>query len=239
MECLTIRELYKETERYVDSRVTVGGWIRTNRDSKSFGFLVLHDGTFFETLQIVYSADKLDNFAEIAALGAVEYEEKSMTVFPRLDDGTPFVWDYQWKGYFKDCCGMLRRADGTLSKKLKAYKKEIDGLIFVKPRMIPITLNGKVGICERPLRASTPQGERVALASSEEIPAGSTITFKVLALRAGLLPAVREWLDYGLFRGLRQWRNSGKGRFVWEELDANDNVIGGTYDMKDFWTEDV
>ena len=183
---------------------------------------------------------------EVEALGVDEVAEKGMTVFPRTKNNEPMFWDYQVRGFFKDSCAALQRAgkggespEGAESQKLKAYKKEIDGLIFVKPRMIPITLNGKVGICERPLRASTPQGERVALASSEEIPAGSTITFKVLALRAGLLPAVREWLDYGLFRGLRQWRNSGKGRFVWEELDANDNVIGGTYDMKDFWTEDV
>ncbi len=48
-------------------KVTIGGWLRGNRDSKAFGFLVVNDGTFFEALQVVYS-DKLANFAEIAKL---------------------------------------------------------------------------------------------------------------------------------------------------------------------------
>ena len=69
-KCVTVREIYKDREAYLDKEIRVSGWVRSNRDSKSFGFLVLHDGTFFETLQIVYSADRLDNFAEIAALGA-------------------------------------------------------------------------------------------------------------------------------------------------------------------------
>ena len=69
-KCVTVREIYKDTEAYLDKAVRVGGWVRSNRDSKNFGFLVLHDGTFFETLQIVYSADNLKNFAEIAATGA-------------------------------------------------------------------------------------------------------------------------------------------------------------------------
>ena len=67
MDLTTVRELYKNTEAYLGKEVTVGGWIRSVRDSKTFGFLVLHDGTFFEPLQIVYS-DKLDNFAEIGKL---------------------------------------------------------------------------------------------------------------------------------------------------------------------------
>ena len=54
MKLTTIRELYRDTEAYLDKEITVGGWVRSVRDSKSFGFLVLHDGSFFETLQIVY-----------------------------------------------------------------------------------------------------------------------------------------------------------------------------------------
>ncbi len=67
MEFVTVRELYQAPEKYTDKQITVGGWLRSIRDSKTFGFLVLHDGTFFETLQIVYS-DKLDNFAQISKL---------------------------------------------------------------------------------------------------------------------------------------------------------------------------
>ena len=115
---------------------------------------------------------------EVEALGTEEVFEKSMTVFPRLDDGTPFLWDYQIKGFFKDSCGMLRKVKGTPSSAIKAYKKEIDGLIFVKERQIPFLFEGEIGICQRPLRASTAQGERIALSSSETVPAGSAIEFR-------------------------------------------------------------
>lgn len=67
MEFTTVRELYRNSEAYVGKEVTVGGWVRSIRDSKTFGFIVLHDGTFFETLQIVY-ADQLPNFSEISKL---------------------------------------------------------------------------------------------------------------------------------------------------------------------------
>ncbi|MBD5532654.1 MAG: asparagine--tRNA ligase [Lachnospiraceae bacterium] len=68
MELTDIRSLYRDRETYTGKKVTVGGWVRSNRDSKTFGFLVVNDGTFFETLQIVYS-DSLANFAEAAKLG--------------------------------------------------------------------------------------------------------------------------------------------------------------------------
>lgn len=67
MEMITIRELYKDRESYLEREITVGGWVRSVRDSKSFGFLVLHDGTFFDTLQVVYH-DTMDNFAQISKL---------------------------------------------------------------------------------------------------------------------------------------------------------------------------
>ncbi len=69
MECTTIRELYKNTEAYIGQKVTVGGWVRSNRDSKAFGFLVLSDGTFFSPLQVVYH-DTMENFQDIAKVGA-------------------------------------------------------------------------------------------------------------------------------------------------------------------------
>ena len=69
MECTTIRELYKNTDAYIGRKVTVGGWVRSNRDSKAFGFLVLSDGTFFSPLQVVYH-DTMENFQDIAKVGA-------------------------------------------------------------------------------------------------------------------------------------------------------------------------
>ena len=65
MELVTIRELYRNKEEYLDKEIRIGGWVRSIRDSKTFGFIVVNDGTFFEPLQIVYH-DKMENFAEIS-----------------------------------------------------------------------------------------------------------------------------------------------------------------------------
>lgn len=155
---------------------------------------------------------------EVAAIGVDEFVEKSMTVFPRDEDGAPILFDYQIKGFFKDAAGALRRVPGTKSSKVKAYKKEIDGLLFITPRMIPLNMPGPMGACQRPLRASTAQGDRVALAHSEAAPAGTTVEFEIQAMTKDMLDLARECLDYGKLRGIGQWRNSGKGRYVWEEI---------------------
>ena len=68
MELTSVKELYRNRDSYTDKKVTVGGWVRGNRDSKTFGFLVVNDGTFFETLQVVYDANIIKNFEEIAKL---------------------------------------------------------------------------------------------------------------------------------------------------------------------------
>ena len=165
---------------------------------------------------------------EVAALGADEVADKGTTVFPRMEDGTPFMWDYQVKGFFKDACSMLRRCKSSKSAKLTAHKKVIDGCVFVRPRRIPFAFDGEVGSCQRPLRAQTAQGERVALAESETVPAGSVIEFEVVTMADACgADIVAEWLGYGLFRGMGQWRNSGMGTFEWELLDADGNVVGG------------
>ncbi len=67
MNLTDIRELYRDSESFIDKEVTVGGWVRSIRDSKTFGFIVLNDGTFFEPLQVVYG-DSLENFESISKL---------------------------------------------------------------------------------------------------------------------------------------------------------------------------
>ena len=64
---ITVKELFKETEKYIDQKVAVGGWVRSIRDSKSFGFMVLHDGTYFNTLQVVFH-NEMANFDDVAHL---------------------------------------------------------------------------------------------------------------------------------------------------------------------------
>lgn len=169
--------------------------------------------------------DKATMQEEIEAIGAQEFEEKSMTVFPRTMDGKPCILDYQIKGFFKDSCSALQRMKGEdISKescKVKAFKKVIDGCIFVFPRRIPIDFDGKIGNMQRPLRAQTAQGERICLANSETISKGSSFEC-TLTFPDQYEPVVKEWLNYGVFKGLGQWRNAGWGRFHYEVLGDKD-----------------
>ena len=98
--------------------------------------------------------------------------------------------------------------------------------MFVYPREIPLVLpkGGYIGSCQRPLRASTAQGDRVALANSETVPPGTTQEFEVRILQDSLLPTVIEWLTYGELHGTGQWRNSGKGRFYFAAVDDSGKV---------------
>ena len=64
---VTVRELFRETEKYAGKKVSVGGWVRSIRDSKTFGFMVLSDGSFYTTLQVVFH-DTMENFGDICKL---------------------------------------------------------------------------------------------------------------------------------------------------------------------------
>lgn len=182
---------------------------------------------FNEELHETYIASKAPNAMnrseEVAALGVDAVVEEGMTGFARDSDGNPMNWDYQWKGFLKESAYFMKQVDGSLTSKAKvmsAYRKRIDGLVFVEPRRIPFVVpQGKeMTTCQRPLRAQTAQGERIALANSEQLPAGCEQEFSVIVLMEELVPLVKEWLNYGLLHGTGQWRNSGMGRFVWEEV---------------------
>ena len=156
---------------------------------------------------------------ELASVPHVE--NKGWTGFHEVD-GQPILYDYVIKGFFKDACGMLRRVGDSGSKKLTAYKKVIDGLVFIEPRQIPLVLpDGQaMGVLERPLRAQTAQGERVTLARSDCCPPGTGIEFRVAILGNVPESTIKEWLEYGALRGLGQWRNAGYGRFSYEMVRA-------------------
>jgi hypothetical protein len=163
-------------------------------------------------------ADKVE--AEMATLPAAELVEKSTTVFHRGPDGGPILYDYQVKGFIKEQVRIMlalttgcKVGTATLSK--WTADKMVDNHVHVGPRMIPLAVSGAVGLCTRPLRAQTMKGERVSLASSETVPAGTTFEFTVDTDHAALGEFVERALDRGAIKGLGQWRNSGKGRFTW------------------------
>lgn len=162
--------------------------------------------------------DAMTREEEIESIGVDGVIEKGKTVFSRTDDGKPMLWDYQIKGFFKNAGKTFNYIGGSC--KLTAYKSKIDNLVFIKERKIPLILpdGEEIGSCQRPLRASTAAGERVALANSESCPAGTTAEFTILVLQDELMKKVKEWLDYGELNGIGQWHNSGKGRFTWEEI---------------------
>lgn len=169
----------------------------------------------------------------------------------------PFFYDYQIRGGFKDACALLQRAaivdengkkvGTTESSKIRAFKKIIDGGVFVWPRRIPIVMpdyylddagnkiatydeNGNLRILQRPLRSNGPSGERISLAASEVIPAGSRFKYTIGYTNKSIRAAIVEWLNYGLVHGVGQWRNSGKGIFRWRQLPTDMAVVssGGT-----------
>lgn len=178
--------------------------------------------------------------AEIEAIGADRMVEKSMTIFPRNENGEEILWPYQVKGFFKSAQQTLNRLEDKKSPLyLSAFKSKIDNLVFCKSTQdrwgatgTGIVIHWPEGVeesydCERPLRAETAQGPRIALAHSETCPAGSWIEIDVLTRDDKLEKNIVEWFNSGVYIGIGQWRSSDKGRFVWELLDESGKTVGG------------
>jgi len=157
-----------------------------------------------------------------------EDTRKATTYFYRGPDGkAPMVMDYQIKGHFKGAMDAILLSEVYTKGELKKFgltrymhKRTIDKLVFPSPRFIPIILpdEAEMSFVERPLRAETMKGERIALARSEAAPIGSYIEFEVEWLNEKLYEWVKRWMDYGKFGGFLQWRGGGYGRFTWEDL---------------------
>ena len=162
---------------------------------------------------------------EVEAIESLDESlEKGSTVF-NADEQGGFLWDYQIKGFFKDAMLAIATAGDYTQDALKKagltkymYKRTIDHHLFINPRKIHLNLSGPTYFIERPLRADTMRGERIALARSEAAPAGTTCEIEIKTLNKKLIPFIKECLDYGELRGIGQWRNSGMGRFTFEEL---------------------
>lgn len=165
-------------------------------------------------------ADKVKE--EMESLPADDLIEKSLTVFHRDPSGMPIIYDYQIKGFIKEAVSVLIELSDKEIKVGKTklskftHKRIVDNYIFVAPRII--RLAPVSGVCTRPLRAETMRGERVALASSETVPAGTEFEIEINTMSDTLVDLVKKCLDYGALKGLGQWRNSGKGRFVWQAV---------------------
>ncbi|WP_394524387.1 asparagine--tRNA ligase [Lacrimispora sp. JR3] len=89
MDLTTVRQIYKKQEAFLNTQITVGGWVRSLRDSKAFGFIVLNDGSYFEPLQVVYH-DTMANFAEISKLNVGAAIIVTGTLVPTPDAKQPF-----------------------------------------------------------------------------------------------------------------------------------------------------
>ena len=177
-----------------------------------------------------YTEDELEAIKREEIIALKDGDQKGKTVFYRMEDGTPALKNNHIKGFFKSACAALKSDKDKISHKVTAHKKEIDTHIFVYSdadnkanRFIPIQNYGEIKSCQRPLRAQTMQGDRVAIADSEEIEAGAFIEFDVVILPHEKKPLnkdlICEWLEFGEYNGLGQWRNAGHGAFTFEVVE--------------------
>lgn len=174
------------------------------------------------------SADKNKIKEELESLSAAELIEKALTVHYRDDDGDPMIWDYMVRGVLKSALGAMVEFKALTFQHTKTkiskwnYKRFIDNHVFVYPRKIKLQFEGdskKLETITRPLRAETMKGDRVALATSEIVPAGAVCEFEIKILEEILEPVIRKCLDYGQLKGFGQWRNASCGAFTWEEIE--------------------
>ena len=155
--------------------------------------------------------DPIDVTAE--ELETVIDGEKGLTGFHTIPEDGIYIMDYFVKGYFKSTGNTYKEILG-----IKNLSSKLTNFIFIYPRLIRISAHSD-GTIERPLRAMTPQGPRVALAQSEFVRAGTSFRCKI-----GLYPhkeitwkkieAIMDFGEEGI--GFGQWRNAGYGRFTWK-----------------------
>ena len=152
-----------------------------------------------------------------------EAEEKGHTGFHQDDDGL-FLYDYLIRGFLKAAASAIKdKVNRGKTKKIIpwAHKAMVDELIFVSPRRIHLGKTEPDGLLERPLRAETAQGPRVALARSDYISAGLEFDFEIHVIDDIKVPKklLIMLLKYGKEKGLGQFRNGSYGRFMFKMVD--------------------
>jgi len=164
-----------------------------------------------------------DRKAELERLGLAEVDEKGMTVFLRNKENPmiPQLKAYTWLGFLKARSRAQAKIDGNPIVGMTAYIKEIDDRIAVSPKFIDLELpeGAAVDTLQRPLRAQTMQGDRVALAKSETVPAGTKCRFTFRTETLEGMKLVEACLRYGAIHGTGQWRNAGYGTFTYKIID--------------------
>lgn len=142
-----------------------------------------------------------------------EMLEKGTTAFHK-ENGLPIYYDYQVKGMIKEAGRIFNGLNGV-----KALRSKVENLVFIKPRRIPLIMpeGSVIDFLERPLRAETPLGPRIAIARSEVLPEGTWFECKLEIFKGPIDDdLIRDLLSYGEYKGLGQWRNGGWGRFEFE-----------------------
>ena len=135
-------------------------------------------------------------------------ENRGLTVFHRTPDGKPALLNYQVTGFLKEAGKVLNGING-----IRNLKWKVSVYVFITPRFIPLIIPSgeEITQLERPLRAETMQGPRVAITSSEVAPMGTTFVCGLELINKSELneETLRDLLDYGYSRGIGQWRSSG------------------------------
>jgi len=183
--------------------------------------------------------------AELSEMPPEDLVSKGTSVFYRDRTGAPAMRNYQFKGFLKESSGiLLERLEGRLAAKdsnqmvrfevggeyakramsVYTHKGILDNEVHVHPYFIAVS-GGLGPELTRPLRCETMQGPRVALATSETIPAGGVFGVHLSVHRPELVEWILCCLDSGIDKGLGQWRNSSAGTFVWE-LSTREVVYG-------------
>jgi hypothetical protein len=149
--------------------------------------------------------------AEDESATVEKMEEKGWTGFHKDENGL-FIFEYMVKGFIKEAGNVLKEVDEVNIKNLRS---KLNNYVFVSPRRIYLGQNERDGVLERPLRAMTPRGERIALARSDYVNAGKELEFTI-----SLIPhkdlnwaLIERLLKHGELMGLGQFRNGGYGRF--------------------------
>lgn len=184
------------------------------------------------------AAEEMEVVEKTLAERTEEQLENAMTIFPicnreepyrlhPMENATPFIWDYQVKGFLKAAVLALCIESGAYTKEQQKklgltkymYKRTVDNLWFPFPRRIILDMPGPLTVIQRPLRAETMRGERICLAISEAAPIGTTFECEIKYMNPVHHDIIRDCLDYGELKGLLQWRNAGFGRFTWEQIE--------------------